>query len=254
MDKILIIEDEKGIRDTLTEILEIAGYEVVAASDGKIGIEKVISEEPDLVLCDINMSDFDGFEVLNSLKSRLEGKAFPPFIYVTAKSELADIKKGLGLGADDYILKPFKNDEIVQRVRLRLNQRKSIQKSFEDQNRQTISINKFGKLGIPSESGLDLYSIEDIIKCQADRSYCDFTIQNQPKVTVSRPMKDFEDVLLSHGFLKVHRSTIVNLNHVVKYLHQNGGELLMSDNTYVPVSTRNKKAVFDLLRNNIELK
>lgn len=254
MEKILIIEDEKGIRDTLNEILDIAGYEVIVASNGKSGVEFVINEEPDLVLCDINMSDFNGFDVLNSLKSRFEGKAIPPFIYVTAKSELTDIKKGLGLGADDYILKPFKNDEIVERVRLRLNQRKTIQNNFGTSKRHSISVNKYGKLGIPCEGGLDLYNIEDIIKCQADRSYCDFTIQDQPKVTVSRPMKDFEDVLLSHGFLKVHRSTIVNLNHVVKYLHQNGGELLMSDDSYVPVSTRNKKAVFDLLRNNIEFK
>jgi DNA-binding response OmpR family regulator len=107
--KILVIEDNSEVRENLEEILELSGYEVVVAEDGKVGVDKAISEKPDLILCDVMMPRLDGFGVLNILSKRSQ-TADIPFIFLTAKTEKSDFRRGMNLGADDYITKPFYKD------------------------------------------------------------------------------------------------------------------------------------------------
>ena len=87
MEKILIVEDEQGIRDTLKEILEFAGYEVLIAANGKIGFDLIIEDHPDLVLCDVNMPEMGGFELLEAVNQRFKDQIIPPFLFLTAKVE-----------------------------------------------------------------------------------------------------------------------------------------------------------------------
>jgi CRP-like cAMP-binding protein/DNA-binding NarL/FixJ family response regulator len=133
MKKILIIEDNEDIRENLAEILELAGYEAHTAENGKIGVEKAEKELPDLILCDVMMPVLDGFGTL-SILSKKPQTADIPFIFLTAKSEKADFRYGMNLGADDYITKPFESNELLSVVEMRLKKSEKLKAAFDNGN------------------------------------------------------------------------------------------------------------------------
>ena len=126
--KILIIEDNTDIRENIVEILELADYAVLEAGNGKIGVEVAIKELPDLILCDIMMPELDGYGVLYLLNKHPETMAIP-LVFLTAKAEMADLRKGMDLGADDYLTKPFDDMELLHAIDSRL-KKKEIQERF----------------------------------------------------------------------------------------------------------------------------
>lgn len=130
MKKILVIEDNTEIRENLEELLELSGYAVESAPNGKVGIQKVHANRPDLVLCDIMMPELDGFSVLRILDKQ-PATSDIPFIFLTAKAEKEDFRKGMNLGADDYITKPFDDIELLDAIELRLKKSERI-KSTND--------------------------------------------------------------------------------------------------------------------------
>ncbi|MDB5156629.1 MAG: anr 2 [Mucilaginibacter sp.] len=117
--KVLIIEDNDDIRENIIEILELAGYVVTSASNGKEGVELAFKDVPDIILCDIMMPEMDGYGVLYLLSKRPETIAVP-FIFLTAKAEHFDRRKGMEMGADDYLTKPFDDMELLAAIESRL--------------------------------------------------------------------------------------------------------------------------------------
>src|SRR6476660_3316650 len=105
MKKILLIEDNKEMRENTSEILELANYDVVTAANGKIGVELATQINPDLIVCDIMMPELDGYGVLYLLAKKPETSGIP-FIFLTAKTEKTDMRKGMSMGANDYLTKP----------------------------------------------------------------------------------------------------------------------------------------------------
>lgn len=129
MKTILLIEDNDEIRENTAEILELARYKVHTASNGKIGVEKAVEINPDLILCDIMMPLLDGYGVLHSLQKN-ETLKNTPFIFLTAKTERSDLRKGMDLGADDYIIKPFDGTELLNAIDCRLKKMEVLKKEF----------------------------------------------------------------------------------------------------------------------------
>jgi CRP/FNR family cyclic AMP-dependent transcriptional regulator len=119
MKTILLIEDHEIIRENTTEILELANYRVLTAENGKVGIELALAERPDLVICDIMMPVLDGYGVLHIFNQNPQ-LAGVPFIFLTAKTERADLRRGMELGADDYLTKPFEESELLSAVATRI--------------------------------------------------------------------------------------------------------------------------------------
>jgi DNA-binding response OmpR family regulator len=119
MEKILIIEDEQDIRDNMREILEISQYEVTVAGNGAEGIILAKEIQPDLIICDVNMPVMDGYEVLESLQAMPETSLIP-FIFLTARSDLQEVRQGMELGADDYLMKPLNIQDLLLAIRTRL--------------------------------------------------------------------------------------------------------------------------------------
>lgn len=119
MKKILLIEDNPEVRENTSEIISLANYEVFAAENGKIGVELAQRERPDLIICDIMMPELDGYGVLHVLSKKPETASIP-FIFLTAKTEKGDIRKGMNLGADDYLTKPFDDVELLNAIETRL--------------------------------------------------------------------------------------------------------------------------------------
>ncbi|MFL5742767.1 MAG: response regulator [Flavisolibacter sp.] len=119
MKKILVIEDNKEILENTAEILELSHYEVTTASNGKIGIEQALTQKPDLILCDIMMPELDGYGVLHMVQKNPDLQN-TPFIFLTAKTEKGEVRKGMSLGADDYITKPFDLTDLLTTIEGRL--------------------------------------------------------------------------------------------------------------------------------------
>ena len=126
--KILIIEDNNDIRESTAEILELTGYEVLQASHGKSGVELAQQHNPDLILCDIMMPELDGYGVLYML-SKNPDTATIPFIFLTAKAERLDFRKGMEMGADDYLTKPYDDIELLNAIEIRLQKKERLRKS-----------------------------------------------------------------------------------------------------------------------------
>lgn len=125
MKRILLIEDDEALRENIAEVLQLSNYLVITAADGKTGIEKSIQERPDLIICDVMMPGLDGFGVIHVLSRHPDTFAIP-FIFLTGKNDQADLRKGMDLGADDYLIKPINESDLLRAVEVRLQKAEGI--------------------------------------------------------------------------------------------------------------------------------
>lgn len=130
MKKILLIEDNPEVRENTSEILALANYEVIVAENGRVGVDLAQRQKPDLIICDIMMPELDGYGVLHILSKNTETAAIP-FIFLTAKTERSDIRKGMNLGADDYLTKPFDDTDLLNAIEARFRKVAIQQKQYE---------------------------------------------------------------------------------------------------------------------------
>ena len=125
MVKILVIEDEISLREEILDILETEGFDVSGAEDGSAGLQLAKTQQPDLILCDVMMPNTDGYQVLSSLRQHSD-TALVPLIFLTAKGTHANVRQGMNLGADDYLIKPFKVEELLEAIAARLTRQEAI--------------------------------------------------------------------------------------------------------------------------------
>lgn len=133
MKKILVIEDDRIMRENIAELLELVGYQVYVAANGKEGLEKAQALLPHLIVCDVKMPLLDGFGVLHILQKNTNTASIP-FIFLTAKTEKQDLRKGMEMGADDYLAKPFEDTELLNAVEVRLKKSELLHQPKEAQN------------------------------------------------------------------------------------------------------------------------
>ncbi|HJP63293.1 MAG TPA: response regulator, partial [Mucilaginibacter sp.] len=136
MKTILIIEDNTDIRENTAEILELAGYKVLQGVNGKTGVDLAYQHKPDLILCDIMMPELDGYGVLYMLSKNADVASIP-FIFLTAKAERIDFRKGMEMGADDYLTKPFDDIELLNAIESRL-EKKRKQEEYYSKSLQSL--------------------------------------------------------------------------------------------------------------------
>lgn len=138
MKKILIIEDNLEVRENTAEIIELSNYQVLTAENGKVGVELALKELPDLIVCDIMMPVLDGYGVYHLLSKHKETASIP-FIFLTAKSEKSDFRRGMEMGADDYITKPFDGIELLNAIEVRLKKSELLKQQYSGPD----ALNKF---------------------------------------------------------------------------------------------------------------
>ena len=131
MKTILLIEDDVALRENTAELLELSNYNVITAPNGKIGIDKALQEKPDIVVCDIMMPEVDGYGVLETLAKNQQTQHIP-FIFLSAKTEHKEVRKGMDLGADDYLTKPFDEEELMSAVESRLAKAKILSQNITE--------------------------------------------------------------------------------------------------------------------------
>jgi DNA-binding response OmpR family regulator len=220
MSKILLIEDNTEMRENTSEILSFAKYTVVTAENGRVGVEKAKRESPDLIVCDVMMPDMDGYEVLQML-SRNPETAGVPFIFLTAKADKGDVRKGMNLGADDYLTKPFDETELIHAIEIRLKRSNSFRKNYTpdvEGLRQFISEAKKFSLpaAIASECKVRTFSKKEALYEEGDNPSTVYLV-NKGKIKtwkMSGDGKEFITGIVGQGEYFGYVALLEGTNHV----------------------------------------
>ena len=246
MHKIVLIDDEKKIQNTLKGIIEsfVENVEIVAlANNVAEGIEQINKCQPDIVFLDIDMPDGTGFDLLKKL-SQINFS----LIFCTAFDQYA--VEAFKYNAIDYILKPFDVEDVKKAIN-------KAQNSLKFREQQVSVEQLLSQIKAPTKkketivlktlSDIFIVKIKEIYNCQSDGGYTTFMFEDNKKVTVSNSLKDYEDILFQHNFIKTHQSHIINPDYIERIHKKDGACIIMNNGREIPISSRKKESVFSLL-------
>jgi two-component system LytT family response regulator len=246
MIKAIIVDDELGARESLSKMLEknCKQIEIVGKADSmKTAYDLITTLNPDMVFLDIEMPKGNAFDLLEKFK-----QINFHIIFTTAYDHYAI--KAIKFSAVDYLLKPIDPEELVMAVSKlenKLGQKTELNQQFKTLLSNVRSESKLKKVGIPDGDGLVFIDLADIIRCESDGNYTYFILTSGKKIIASRTLGEYEQLFADENFCRVHRSHLVNLVHVKKYIKGEGGYVVLSDNSQVEVSRRNKNDFLEKL-------
>ncbi len=246
MIKSLIIDDEQHSRAALRNLLEefCPDVEIAGEADGyKTGVAKIRETNPDLVFLDIQMPDGTGFRVLEDTK---------PYdfevIFTTAYDSFAI--KAFKYSAMDYLLKPIDAVELQNSVdRVKKSKLGNENPGIELLLKSIRERENPGKLVLSTFEGMHVVKIQDIIRCQSDDYYTRFFFKNKKELLVSKTLKEYEQILSEHNFIRPHKSHLINIRYIKSYMKMDGGSIILTDGSEIPVSRRKKEMVLGVLNN-----
>lgn len=212
--KILVIEDETILRNNIKILLEMNGYEVYEADNGIKGIAMAESLRPDLIICDVLMPKKDGYEVIKELQES-SPTSLIPFIFLTAKVEPADIRKGMNLGADDYLLKPFDEKDLLAAVSTRLQKHQKKIKTESAESESSVLSEQEGLILTINKKPV-FVKVGQINVIKAASQYSEVYLADGSKCTIRKSLATWENQLPPATFMRVHRSTIINTHNIIK--------------------------------------
>lgn len=245
----VIIDDEKDARFLLHNLLKKKfGKQINVlgeADDVEPGVALIEKVKPDLVFLDIQMKKGTGFDLLKRIK-----KIDFEVIFITAYNQYAvDAFKFSAFG---YLLKPIKSTdlgEVIEKLEKHLSEYKQ-----DTTKRLKVLIENYGsegdiqKLIIPNIEGFQVVKIADIIRLEGDRNYTHFILADNKKITTSKSLGEYEELLNEHGFFRIHQSTIVSLRHITAYLKEDGGNVKMIDGGIFKISRHRKTEFLERFR------
>ncbi|RYZ51399.1 MAG: response regulator transcription factor [Sphingobacteriales bacterium] len=243
MIKALIVDDIPQARHTLIRDLQTycPGVDVVAEANGVVEAVKYLNKNAvDLVFLDIQMDDGNGFDVLDMIP-----EIHFDIIFITANDGHA--LRAFKYSAVDYLLKPVDPDELVKAV-AKAGRRTSEQHLKYDLLRKNNKNDSHEILALNSQDKIQLVKIADVVRCQSVDNYTHFFMSDGRKIVVSRTLKEYDELLESHKFIRVHHSHLVNAKKIVEF-QKNDDVLLLTDQSMIPVSSRKKQEVIKALEN-----
>ena len=240
----ILIDDEEHCRESLS--IQLARYcpEVsllATCASAAEGLQAVEQFHPDVVFLDVEMPRMNGFELLQQFTD------IPFGVIFTTGYDVYAIK-AIRFSALDYLLKPIDKDELIKAIaKIHAKPVPTINQQFD------ILLEKLGdkpvklqKIALPSLEGFELVQLETILRCESDSNYTYVYLKNGRKILVSRTLKEIEELLDGHSFLRVHHSHVVNLNEIERYVRGEGGYLILSDTASVSVSRSRKDALLKI--------
>lgn len=245
MIKAVLVDDEKHNIENLAMILNNHCNDVtIAGSADNVSdaIKLIEQEKPDVLFLDIQMGDATGFDLLKSLPQRNF-----EVIFVTAFDKYGI--QAVKFAALDYILKPIDTNELMTAVakakekiaRRKNNNQLDFLMDYLRQNDKPV------KIALPQQHELRYVLISDIVRCEAQNTYTWFFIASNDKILVSKPLKEYDELLSPHGFIRCHQTHLVNPAFVKSFLKEDGGSLLMNNGMKIPVSKQKKEFVKEQL-------
>jgi len=246
MIRTIIIEDEPVSRELLTLMLQRYKNDIEiidTCSNPADGIDSIAKHQPDLIFLDIQMPKMNGFDMLKKIPSiNFE------VIFTTAFDQYAI--NAIRISALDYLLKPVDDEDLaaaIDKCRDRL-QSKKPGRQFENLFNNLVNKNPLDKtLALAASDGISFVKMSDILRVEANGRYAKFFLLNKETILVSKTLGDFEDILSANQFFRIHDSSIINLNHVKKYIRGDGGSVILSDNTELDVARRRKEDFIKLI-------
>lgn len=248
MDKIkaIIVEDEIRSRETLRGLLEryCKNVEILAEADGyRSGLKAIEDHPPDVVFLDIQMPDGSGFKLLENL----DNIDFE-IIFTTAYDQFAI--KAIKYSALDYLLKPIVPEELIGAVRkIEQSRNKGGLKPNVNALLENIGSNTAEphKIVLSTAEKIHVVEVEKIIRCESDNYYTRFFFTNGEKLLISKTLKENEELLVVHNFIRPHKSHLINIKYIKSFKRNDGGFIIMSDGSEVPVSRRKKEKIIDII-------
>ncbi|MCB0397217.1 MAG: response regulator transcription factor [Flavobacteriales bacterium] len=241
----VLVDDDPGNLENLSIMLSTycAGVNVVGvASDIPQALSIITREKPDLLFLDVELKGSTGFDLLEEL-----GRYDFQVIIVTAYDQYAI--RAFRFAAIDYLLKPVSVDELQKAVK-RAWDRSSAPQSFKTLENLVANMRRDvgnPRIGLPMSTAIEFIPVHEITRCLGESSYTTFYLKNGGSKTVSRTLKEYEDMLDEHGFMRVHKSHIVNMRCVKSFVRSADPHLVMDDNSVIPVSRLNKSKVMSKL-------
>lgn len=237
----IIVDDEVKARETIASLLALCPVEVnlIGEADDIDSAFGLISRlSPNLVLLDISLPDGTGFDLLKKFE-KINFKV----IFITAHEDYAI--QAFKCSALDYVLKPINSSDLFKAVE-KANESLSHEEMTSKLTALLSNLEKLKKIVLKTTESIHIINVEAIIRCEADVNYTTFFLTNGKRLLVSKPLKDYDDLLSNAGFFRTHQSHLINLDHMLRYDKNDGGYIVMDDNSPVPVSTRRKDALFEL--------
>ncbi|MRT17975.1 response regulator transcription factor [Vitellibacter sp. q18] len=252
MTKVIIIDDEAHCIEVLKDLIKKVhpDYEISGVFTNPMeGLLFIENHPPDLLFLDIEMPHLNGFALLDKL--------LPidfDIIFTTAYDRYAI--RAFNYSAINYLLKPISERNIVtalanwekRRKKISFEQWRLFQSSIENSNQ------KCTKIALPTGIGFNIVEIRNIIRCQSDNNYTNFFLMDGTKILISRTLKEIDDILSEQKFLRVHQSHLINPKFVKGILKQDGGSLIMADDTEIPVSRQKRKQINEILETMLRFK
>jgi two-component system, LytTR family, response regulator len=244
MLKAIIIDDIKESRENLRADLETycPDVEIIGEADSVVTGSKLLkSSQPNLVFLDIQLGDGSGFDILE-----IVGEVKFNIIFTTSSDAYA--VKAFRFSAIDYLMKPIDPEELQTAVQKASEQKQTPKEAISLLVEQTKNGHKpMKRLALNTLDKIHIVNIADIVRCEADVNYTLFYFIGGTKLLVTKTLKDFEEMLKEHHFIRVHQSHLVNTNLIKEFVKSDGGYLVMNDGTSVPVSTRKRNSVVEAL-------
>ncbi len=250
MIQAVLIDDDAHLREGMKAMLAIYAPEISVSGEAesvKSGIELIEKKQPELVFLDIMMNDGTGFDLLEELKQKNE-TLIPNIIFITAHEKFA--VKAFRFSALDFLLKPVDPEDLQSVIRKvnRMHHKNDDQKSIElllDNIRKKNE--NFRKIALSTSEGIHLFEISEIIRCESQDNYTKFYFKNHKPILISKTLKEYEEMLEDHGFERIHQSHLINLNEMKSYYKKDGGFVVMSDESKLPVSQRKKERLQEII-------
>jgi two-component system, LytTR family, response regulator len=241
----IIIDDEYNCSSVLQKLLNkhCPAVNIKAiCSSGEEGINMIKRHQPQLVFLDIEMPGMNGFEMLE----QLDHIDFC-LVFTTSYDQYA--LKAFSVNAMDYLLKPIDKEELIKAV-----QKAELRPNIHVNRQLEILLERIGnpatansKIALPTMEGLEIINVEQIISCSSDSNYTVLKLKHNKKFVVSKTLKEIEELLNNHIFIRIHHSYVINLNEVNKYVRGDGGYVVMSDGSNIDVSRSRKEELMKRL-------
>lgn len=247
MIKAIIVDDEEKSIEVLDMLLStyFDGIQVVGkTSTGKDARTLIGEHEPDLVFLDVVMPGQTGFDLLADIDER-------KFEVIFCSGYDSYVIKAMRMAALDYLIKPVdvvELGEALKRVEVKIGEKERDQRFDQFIDNGTKKSIREHKIALPTSYGYKFVALKDIVRCEADSSYTRFHIDGEEPILVSKNLKEYEEMLNKEVFVRVHNSHLINLYHVSKYIKDEGGYIVMNDNSHVELSRRKKSEFLERLK------
>ena len=247
MLKVIVIDDEKNVREALTSLVSkyAPGFEVIGAyNDLAAGMQAITNHSPDIVMLDIELGKNNAFDIY---------KYFPaPFfkiIFVTAYQHYA--VQAFRFSATDYLLKPVDPDILLgalQKAKVDIDKEKFASKIDCLLHNLSTTTKRSKRLVLKTTENMHIVEVENIMYCEANRGYTCFYLSDKSKITVSVTLGEYEDMLNDFDFIRIHHSYLLNINYIKRFNKTDGGTIVLKNDTSLPVATRKREQVLEVLR------